>query len=141
MRRNLIAVALLIFLSAGGFFGYRYYQQKKVVNAALSRRQAVFLNNGQVYFGFVDGPDKQIVHINDVYYLKNQQNANENQQQSTDTKNGSQFILVKLGNESYGVESSLYVNRDQIVYYEDLRDDSKVSQAIKNNNSSVNLSN
>jgi hypothetical protein len=38
--------------------------------------------------------------------------------------------LVKLGNELHGPTDELYINPNQVVFYEFLRDDSKVVESI-----------
>lgn len=100
-----------------------------------SEYQAVFLANGQVYFGKISQTENTYVVLTDIYYLQ----AN-NQLQTTsspDSKNGtttpppsSQMSLVKLGNELHGPEDAMYINRDQILFFENLKSDSRVVAAI-----------
>jgi|SRR3989344_1338360 len=78
--------------------------------------QAVFLNNGQVYFGQLRELNKTYVVLENVYYLR------QDQQQPN---------LVKLGNEIHGPEDTMYIPKEQIIFWEDMRDDSPVVQAIK----------
>jgi len=97
--------------------------------------QAVFLTNGQVYFGKLSGAEGQYATLKDIYYLQvtsppglqgsqNQANAQQQQQQQ-------QLSLVKLGQELHGPVDSMQINRDQILFYEDMREDGKVMQAIR----------
>jgi hypothetical protein len=91
--------------------------------------QAVFLTNGQVYFGHLRNPESQTPVLTKVYYLQsNQQNV-----QSTTTNSSTQLSLVKLGNELHGPEDMMALNHSQILFWENLKDSGKVVQAIKQN--------
>jgi len=85
--------------------------------------QAVFLTNGQVYFGTVQSKTKDEVFLSDIYYLQSNKNSAG---ESNDDVN-----LVKLGNELHGPENSMLINRNHVVFIENLRDDSKVVKAIQ----------
>ena len=96
----------------------------KSINA--SGYQALFLTNGQVYFGHLSGLDGKYVTISDIYYLQVQQNL----QQGSAGNANSQVSLAKLGSELHGPEDSMHVASDQVLFWENLKSDSKVSQAI-----------
>src|SRR3990167_9985595 len=86
--------------------------------------QAVFLLNGQVYFGkMISSNDKQII-LQEVYYLQTSGMAS-----STEKK---KYDLVKLGSEAYGPTSEVVITRSNVLFYETLRADSQVVQSIKN---------
>jgi hypothetical protein len=118
--------------SGGGLFG----QTADNLKIDQGKYQAVFLTNGQVYFGKIATHEGNYVELDDIYYLQvkpvlqqgdNSSNANDNknpQQQKTE------LSLVKLGNELHGPLDRMMLNRDQIVFIEDLKDDSKVTEAI-----------
>lgn len=90
--------------------------------------QAVFLTNGQVYFGKVSGERSKLVTVTDIYYLRVQQAV---QPAEGETASQSQVQLIKLGNELHGPEDEMRINRDQILFIEDLKDDGRVVTAIK----------
>jgi hypothetical protein len=83
--------------------------------------QAVFIDNGQVYFGKLEKTKKDFYQLTDVYYLQSgiavDQEAN--------------LSLTKLGSEAHGPEDKMEINVSHILFYEDMKDDSKVVQAIK----------
>lgn len=118
---GIILAVLLIFF--GSFWGYRWYSAHK----NLRLRQAVFLTNGQVYFGNISNEKEQIVKLNNIYYLKTQDSLQPN----TDTSNNKKISLVKLGNELHGPTDEMRINRDQILFIENIRSDSKINQAIE----------
>jgi len=95
----------------------------------LSGYQAVFLTNGQVYFGKISGSDKDYVTLKNIYYL---QVGPQQGSGTAATGTAQQSVsLVKLGQELHGPADEMYISRPQILFYEDLKTDSKVVQAIK----------
>ena len=86
--------------------------------------QAVFLTNNQVYFGKLADQDKAYVKLTDIFYLQ----VSQPLQPSEPANN---VNLIKLGAELHGPADSMAINRDHILFIEDLRTDSQVVQAIK----------
>lgn len=95
--------------------------------------QAVFLTNGQVYFGKIKSITDDNLTLNDIYYLQVQQSVQPDAQKKADATDQQQLSLAKLGSELHGPEDTMYLSRDQILFWENLKEDSKVVQAIKNN--------
>lgn len=85
---------------------------------------AVFLSNNQVYFGRLRNEGSQFPILEDVYYLR--QSA-----QLGDEAEAGKLDLVKRGRELHGPENSMKVNRDHILFVENVRLDSVVGQAIQ----------
>lgn len=92
-----------------------------------SRYQAVFLNGGQVYFGQIKALNSAYVRINDIYYLRVNQTVQPDQSESQASNDVS---LVKLGCELHGPQDEMLVNRDQVVFWENLKDDGQVAKAV-----------
>jgi hypothetical protein len=95
--------------------------------------QAVFLTNGQVYFGKLSDVNDRYLKLENIYYLQvtpvlQTKTEGETGTQATQQQ---QLSLVKLGQELHGPQDSMFVNRDQVLFFEDLKDDGKVVQAIK----------
>ncbi|PJA47635.1 hypothetical protein CO172_00640 [Candidatus Uhrbacteria bacterium CG_4_9_14_3_um_filter_36_7] len=86
-----------------------------------SEYQAVFLDNGQVYFGKLTGPKSDIYRLSDVYYV---------QQGAANLNEKSDFTILKLGNEVHGPLDSMDILAQHILFIEDMKSDSKVLQAI-----------
>lgn len=95
--------------------------------------QAVFLSNGQVYFGHLKNQTKQYLVLTDVYYLVVDQQAKLQSPKEADVgqKDDPKLTLVKLGKELHGPTDELKINRDHVLFYEEMKDDSKVVAAIK----------
>lgn len=99
-----------------------------------SRYQAVFLVNGQIYFGKLKDANEKSFKLTDIYYPQAQSTSTDGKE-TTDTKS-SGIQLIKLGDEVHGPENEMYVSKDQILYYENLKADSKVAQLIQQNEKS-----
>lgn len=130
--RNLgpwLAGVMVILLAAWGAI---WWQGQKLAGFAKDW-QAVFLTNGQVYFGKVTNGNQSEVILEDIYYLQVtrplQQQAAAGEEQPNPQ---GELSLVKLGSELHGPTDAMHINRQQILFIEDLKDDSSVSQAINN---------
>jgi len=83
--------------------------------------QAVFLDNGQVYFGQLDRSSDRFYRLSDVFYL---------QSGTATIEQTSNLALTKLGNEAHGPQDEMQINVDHILFIEDMKSDSKVIEAI-----------
>mgnify|MGYP006951062635 FL=1 len=97
-----------------------------------SKFQAVFMTNGQVYFGKLTNTAAKYQTLTDVYYLQVQQSV----QPSTTNKaaadaNSSQISLTKLGNELHGPTDRMNISSDQVLFWEDMSSNSTIVKAIK----------
>jgi len=120
----LIIAVVVILLAAAGYF----LMAKSKLGSVAGGYQAVFLSNGQVYFGKVANKDDNFVKLTDIYYLQLKQPL---QNQNQDMLNQPDLTLIKLGNELHGPADMMEINRTQILFIEDLKKDSKVVQAIE----------
>lgn len=83
--------------------------------------QAVFLDDGKVFFGKLTNTDGAYVRLEDAYYTKT----------ASSDDSAEKTALVKVGSESYGPENSLQIARSKIIFWQNLRQDSQVVGAIK----------
>jgi hypothetical protein len=95
--------------------------------------QAVFLANGQVYFGKLQGVQTRTPVLDDVFYLQ----ANESLQKAPTAATGTpeatnpQFSLIKLGqSEIHAPQDRIFLSKDQMLFWENLKADSQVSKTI-----------
>ncbi len=93
--------------------------------------QAVFLSNGQVYFGKVSNERSNTVIVKDIYYLQVQKQLQPVKEGEETAQTNTQVQLIKLGNELHGPVDLMRINHDQILFIEDLKDDGRVVKAIK----------
>lgn len=118
-----LVVLLLAVLGALSLFGLTLSASFPSVSSA--DWQAVFLTNNQVYFGHLQNYGNSYVVLKDIYYLRAAEPLQQGAQTSAATLN-----LVKLGAELHGPEDIMYVPKSQIMFWENLRKDSQVVQAI-----------
>jgi len=121
-------VALIILIIVAGFWVWR----AESISGFDQEYQAVFLTNGQVYFGKVVKNNKAELVLEDIYYLQVTRPLQQTQEGQEQANPQGELSLVKLGNELHGPTDAMHVNRDQILFIEDLKNDSNVSQAISN---------
>jgi hypothetical protein len=94
--------------------------------------QAVFLNNGQVYFGKLQNSDNEYLKLSDVWYLRATETSGTDSSKIQDSTNTStNATIIKLGNEIHGPKDEMLIAKDQVLFYENLKDDGKVVKAIK----------
>lgn len=83
--------------------------------------QAVFMDNGQVFFGKITNTGGAYPRLSEVFYIGRQASPD-----GKDVKS----ILIKRGNEWHGPEF-MYLNRQHIVVIEPVSPSSRVAQLIK----------
>jgi hypothetical protein len=94
--------------------------------------QAVFLTNGQVYFGKVEKQNQVELVVKDIYYLQVTRPLQQTEEGEQQPNPQGELSLVKLGNELHGPTDGMLINRDHVLFVEDLKEDSNVVQAIDN---------
>jgi len=99
-----------------------------------SQFQALFLTNGQVYFGHLTHINSGYVELTDIYYLQVQQTVQPTSGTSSSTSSAANqnVSLTKLGNEIHGPEDQMFVSRSQVLFWENLKNSGKVVTAILN---------
>lgn len=125
--KTLILLGVIVVLV--GLVGGAFYFWQSTSKLHENGYQAVFLTNGQVYFGKVANQKSTWVELTDIYYLQSRDSLQN--QDRDDFSNQSDLTLVKLGQELHGPEDYMQILRDHILFIEDLAEDSKVVQAIK----------
>jgi len=142
---KLYAAALLvvIIVLVGGFFALNKLQGGKspivsgLTNNPLSALKtgtywAVFLTNGQTYFGRLDPDDLNgnYLNLSEVYYLeKTTAQAPAAGKATESTTPG--YNLIHLGNELHGPTDAMVINRQSVLFIEQLKPDSKVVTTIQ----------
>ncbi len=99
-----------------------------------SQWQALFLSNGQVYFGRLSDENSQYATLEEIYYLQlaqSPQPEGQNTPAAQQSQQQTQISLVKLGNELHGPVDKMKINRDHILFIEDMKSDAKVVEAIE----------
>jgi len=134
--KGLATLVIVIVIIGGGLYFLANYTGLAIGGNDLRLKsdwQAVFLSNGQVYFGKIAKVSNDFVVLRNIYYLQvvtqplqTSQDAAAVQQQETEQR----LTLIKLGNEIHGPVDEMAINRIHVVLVEDLKTDSRVVQAI-----------
>ena len=119
---------LVIVAVAAGFF----WMKQTNLSGFQEDWQAVFLTNGQVYFGQVKKQNKVELVLKEIYYLQVTRPLQQTAEGEEQANPQGELSLVKLGNELHGPTDAMIVNRDHVLFVEDLKADSNVAQAIVN---------
>lgn len=133
---SILVVAIII---VGGWYVIDNYTNINLPGSESSQEapsgwHAVFLSNGQVYFGQIDKMTEHDLVLTDIYYLQVvdrplQQTQDTDEAAQTQTQQG--LTLAKLGNELHGPTDKMIINKDHVMLTEELKEDSKVVVAIK----------
>lgn len=123
-EKVLIWVFVIVILVILGFIGKSLWLKRIVPQIDPNTYQAVFLDNGQQYFGHLMNVGSRHPYLTDVYYINAQPKDPENP--AAEPK----FQLVKRGNEIHGPQDAMYLNKEHILFWENLRPDSKVVNGI-----------
>lgn len=87
--------------------------------------QAIFLTNGQNYFGKLQSVNGDYFKLTDIYYLQAPATSADGSTKTDDSQK-----LTKLGNEIHGPEDEMIISKEQVLFFENLKPDSKVSKLI-----------
>ena len=122
----IVLIALAVVLFALG--AYRMYGANAMSSEIKTDKyQAVFLNSadGQVYFGKLAILNNDYYKLTDIYYVRVEQ-----VQPGSDQPSQQNISLAKLGSEIHGPEDVMYIRQDQVLFWENLKDDGQVVKAI-----------
>lgn len=89
--------------------------------------QAVFLSSGQVYFGKLQVVNDSYLKITNVYYIQNKAD-------SVDTTDSNNIELIKLTKAVHGPKDELVINRDHVLFFENLEDQGQAAKLISGDN-------
>lgn len=121
-RRRLrdIAIAFVVFVAAMLFTQWWDFTVPALGRA---QYQAVFLTNGQTYFGRYYDRFGAYAKIEDVYYLQ--------QGQATDSSGTTDTRIIRRGHELHEPNSRMLIPKSAILFVEDLTDSSQIAQFMQ----------
>jgi len=133
LKNLFIAIIIVALLGGAGYVGLKKVKNEVKEKATTqttdaNKYQAVFLTNGQVYFGKLKDDGGNYVKLTDIYYLQ----AKDQQVQPKDAAAADQsnLTLIKLGKELHAPADEMNISRTQVLFWENINDDGKVKQAI-----------
>lgn len=125
----LVGVVLLVAALLGVVTNAGTKPESKFVDG--SKLQAVFLNGGQVYFGNIKDLNDKYLRMDNIYYLRVNQTVQPNQANAQGQQPAQNDIsLVKLGCELHGPADEMQINRDMVIFWENLKNDGQVAKAV-----------
>jgi hypothetical protein len=86
--------------------------------------KAVFLDNGQIFFGKIEEVGPSYVLLKDIFYVQSQ--VVQQDKDKREVRN----ILIKRGNEWHGPDL-MYITKQHVVVIEPVAPNSRVAQLIK----------
>lgn len=122
-RRWLVggAIALVLVLATiAGIYAYRHRNDQRIMS---DRYQVVYMLTGQIYFGKLQNTDGQYLTLKNVYVIQGAQGADA-------AKTNSETNIVQVSRQVYGPDDSMAIRADQVQFWQNLRTDSKVAEAI-----------
>lgn len=128
-----VALIVVLLLAATGWALISKMKQSTIGATAIdtSKFQVVMLSNGQSYFGKLERLNNEYLKLDNVYFLQNQQETNDEgttaPKASTENSN---YKLIRLSDDIHTPEDTIVVSNAQVIYYENLKSDGKISQLI-----------
>jgi hypothetical protein len=136
----IVTILIIAIILVGGWYVIDNYTDISLpgmsTEASPSGWQAVFLSNGQVYFGQIKKSTEHEIVLTDIYYLQvidkplQQGQVGEDGAPAGQPQTQQELTLTKLGTELHGPTDQMNINRDHVLMTEELREDSKVVTAI-----------
>lgn len=124
------ATALIAAFLSSALFSLliKYFSNLYRVKRMFHGWQALFLSNGQVYFGKIETLTDHDIILTNIYYLT--ENETSNNDLTPEKINTKDYTVKKLGNEIHEPEDRMIVNRSQILFAENIKNTAPVVQAI-----------
>lgn len=119
--------ALLAIVVASALAIYLYTALAVAQKIDTTKYQVVYLSNGQAYFGKLQNTAGDYLVMTTPYVAQAVTITNEAEKKDA----SSQTTLVKASAQVYGPEESIAIKSSQVLFWQNLRDDSKITQAIK----------
>lgn len=98
-----------------------------------SKYQAVSVTNGTVYIGKLEVLNDEYYVLKNPYYLYLPQNNSDSEDgQQKSTSGVATPVLVNMKNDLHGPEDEMMIPKDKVLFFQNLREDSKFAQKIEN---------
>lgn len=124
-KKIIVGIAGVLLLIGAAAYAWYHFANSSAAYINSSQYQAIFTTNNQAYFGKMQRLSDGGYRMTSVYYL--QQAGNTSQRANTDNQTPQ---LVKMGSELHGPEDAIVFDKNQVLFWENLKSDSKVTKAI-----------
>lgn len=119
----LLAITTLAVLG-GLLVAAHWYRHRNDQVVMSDRYQVVYLLSGQVYFGKLQNTSGSYLTLKNVYTLQSESSADA----------ANETNILQVSRQVYGPEDSMAIRADQVQFWQNLRTDSKVAEAIQSTN-------
>lgn len=124
----IVGLVVILLGFAGGWMLYKSSTNSSIDS---NKYQALFLTNGQVYFGKLQILNSEYVKLTDIYYLQTTNTSDDKTSTLQNASGNSTGVqLIKLGSEIHGPSDEMVVNRDQVLFFENIKKDGQVTSSI-----------
>ena len=129
-KRILLPLLLAVIVLLLGALAWSAFSSKQGAAAPIDtgKYQAVFSTSGLVYFGKLESLNSEYFKLSKAYYLQSPTTGAAGAADTSDQK------LIKLSDAIHGPEDEMIIPKTQVLFYENLKSDSKVAQAIAKDN-------
>lgn len=118
LRKSGMIALILVLLASAAYYLY----VSSIGNQVSGTYQAVFLTNNEAYFGKITAINNSFVKMTNVYYIQNKP--------SSGTANANSVELVQLVKAVHGPKDEIILNRDQVLFFENLKDDGQAAKLM-----------
>ena len=134
VHKIVVIVVLVVLLALASFALWSHKANSSSAYIQSDKYQALFLTNSQVYFGKLQRLNDGSYRLTDVFYIQSNEQTNPTSQEASDPakeQSKKQPTLVKLGDELHGPTDEIIIRDNQVLFWENLKPDAKVSKAIE----------
>lgn len=134
--KTIVTLLIIIAIVLGGWFAWSAYSKSTNYGIDNSKYQAIFLTNGQIYFGKLHAFNDESFRLTTGYVAQAKTETTSGDSDDADTETSGGIVLIRLANETYGPENELFISKQQILHYENLKADSQYAKLIDQNEKS-----
>ena len=132
--KAIFVFAILIFVFVLIFTGISLWQDGTVRNTIQLFKykgsyQAVFLTSGQAYFGNITEINNEYIIMKNAFSIKVQQAQADEEGEEVSS---SEIKLLSIEEEFYEPEGYMLIEKDSILFIEELKDSSQIIEIIEN---------
>lgn len=129
VRRTMLIVVVVLVLLALATVSLL---KPKTERIDTGKYQVVYMASGQAYFGKLRNTEGAYLVLDTPYTAQDVKPPTaEGEDAEVETPAQSSTTLLKVSSQQYGPTETISLKSDQVLFWQNLRDDSKVSQAIK----------
>lgn len=130
-KATVAGIVITLLVLAGAVWWYVSHTSSYFIQS--NKYQVIVLNNNQIYFGKLQRLYDNSFRLTNVYYLQQKDTAQTDAAATPDDQTAATATpqLVKLGNELHGPEDAMVFDTTQVLYWENLKPDGKVSKSIE----------